>query len=94
MDQAKLKDVQNRLGFLVALTSELAISRGKFRSALEPLLAIEVKLEHSRLAREYTLCRESMPAAERHWLASNRSPLAQHWNLLTGLTVDQLSYAT
>ncbi len=94
MDQAKLKDVQNRLGFLVALTSELAISRGKFRSALEPLLAIEVKLEHSRLAREDTLCRESMPAAERHWLASNRSPLAQHWNLLTGLTVDQLSYAT
>jgi hypothetical protein len=34
-----------------------------------------------------------MPAAERRWLASNRSPLAQHWNLLTGLTVDQLSYA-
>jgi transcriptional regulator with XRE-family HTH domain len=94
MYQAKLKDVQNRLGFLVGLTKELAISRGKFRSALEPLSAIEVKLEHSRLAREDTLCRESMPAAERRWLASNRSPLAQHWNLLTGLTVDQLSYAT
>jgi transcriptional regulator with XRE-family HTH domain len=94
MDQVKLKDVQNRLGFLVGMTKELAVSRGKFRSALEPLSAVEVKLEHSRLAREDTLCRESMPAAERRWLTSNRSPLARHWNLLTGLTVDQLSYAT
>jgi transcriptional regulator with XRE-family HTH domain len=94
MDQVKLKDVQNRLGFLVGMTKQLAASRGKFRSALEPLSAVEVKLEHSRLAREDTLCRESMPAAERRWLKSNRSPLAQHWNLLTGLTVDELSYAT
>jgi transcriptional regulator with XRE-family HTH domain len=94
VDQVKLKDVQNRLGFLVGMTKELAVSRGKFRSALEPLSAVELKLEHSRLAREDTLCRESMPAAERRWLTSNRSPLAQHWNLLTGLTVDQLSYAT
>lgn len=94
MDQVKLKDVQNRLGFLVGMTKELAVSRGEFRSALEPLSAVEVKLEHARLAREDTLCRESMPAAERRWLTSNRSRLAQHWNLLTGLTVDQLSYAT
>jgi transcriptional regulator with XRE-family HTH domain len=94
MDQVKLKDVQNRLGFLVGMTKELAVSRGKFRSALEPLSAVEVKLEHSRLAREDTLCCESMPPAERRWLTSNRSPLAQHWNLLTGLTVDHLSYAT
>jgi transcriptional regulator with XRE-family HTH domain len=93
MDQVKLKDVQNRLGFLVGMTKELAVSRGKFCSALEPLSAVEVKLERSRLAREGTLCRESMTAAERRWLTSNRSPLAQHWNLLTGLTVDQLPYA-
>jgi transcriptional regulator with XRE-family HTH domain len=94
MDQVKLKDVQNRLGFLVGLTKELAVTRGKLHSALEPLSAVEVKLEHSRLAREDTLCRESMPPAERRWLAINRSPLARHWNLLTGLTVDQLSYAS
>ena len=94
MDQVKLKDVQNRLGFLIGLTKELAVSRGKFRSALEPLSAVDVKLEHSRLAREDTLCRESMPPAERRWLATNRSPLARHWNLLTGLTVEQLPYAT
>ena len=93
MNQVKLNDVQNRLGFLVGMTKELAVSRGKFRSALEPLSHVEVKLEHSRLAREDTLCRESMPAAERRWLTSKRSSLARHWNILTGLTVDQLSYA-
>jgi transcriptional regulator with XRE-family HTH domain len=93
VDQAKLKDVQNRLGFLVGMTKELGVSRVKFRSALEPLSAVEVKLEHSRLVREDTLCRESMPVAERRWLTSNRSPLARHWNLLTGLTIDQLPYA-
>ena len=93
-DQVKLKDVQNRLGFLVGLAQELAASREKFRSAIEPLQQVETKLERARLVREDTLCRESMPPAERRWLASNRSPLARHWNLLTGLTVEQLPYAS
>jgi transcriptional regulator with XRE-family HTH domain len=93
-DQVKLRDVQNRLGFLVGLAQELAASREKFRSALESLQQVETKLEHARLVREDTLCRESMPPAERRWLASNRSPLARHWNLLTGLTVEQLPYAS
>ena len=93
-DQVKLRDVQNRLGFLVALAEELAKCRETFRPALEPLQQVETKLERARLAREDTLCRESMPAAERRWLASNRSPLARHWNLLTGLTVAQLPYAS
>ena len=54
MDQVKLRDMQNRLGFLVAMTKELSESKGKFRAALEPLSAAEVKLEQSRLAREDT----------------------------------------
>jgi hypothetical protein len=94
IDQVKLKNVQNRLGFLVGLAQELATSSEKFRSAYETLQQVEVKLEHARLAREDTLCRESMPDAERRWLASNRSSLARHWNLLTGLTIDQLPYAS
>ena len=93
-DQVKLRDVQNRLGFVVGLAQELAASREKFRSAQESLQQVETRLERARLAREDTLCRESMPAAERRWLASNRSPLARHWNLLTGLTVEQLPYAS
>ena len=93
VDQVKLKDVQNRLGFVVGLAQQLATSREEFQSALQPLAQVQAKLERARLAREDTLCRESMPAVERRWLASNRSPLAQHWNLLSGLTIDQLPYA-
>ena len=56
-------------------------------------VTVEKKLEQARLAREDTLCRDSMPVTERRWLQARRSPLAQHWNLLTGLTSYQLSYA-
>lgn len=90
---AKLDDVQNRLGFLVGVAKGLAADRAEYHAAFNQLCAAEHQLERARLAREDTLCRESMPNAERHWLETNRSPLARHWNLLTGLTADQLSYA-
>jgi hypothetical protein len=90
---AKLHDVQNRLGFLVAVAKGLAADRRELESAFDQLSAVEGQLERARLAREDTLCRESMPAAERRWLQAHRSALAKHWNLLTGLTADQLPYA-
>jgi len=90
---AKLQDVQNRLGFLVAVAKGLTADKPESQSAFNQLSAAEQQLERARLARQDTLCRESMPNAERHWLESNRSSLARHWNLLTGLTADQLSYA-
>jgi transcriptional regulator with XRE-family HTH domain len=90
---SKLHDVQNRLGFLVAVAKALAGDRAEFESAASQLSTVEERLERARLAREDTLCRESMPAAERSWLKAHRSALARHWNLLTGLTADQLSYA-
>ena len=92
--EMKLRDSQNRLGFVVAMARELAATRDRFRPALERLSAVVEELEHARLAREDTLCRESMPPAERDWLATTRSPLARHWNLLTGLTADQLSHVS
>lgn len=91
---AKLHDVQNRLGFLVALALELAANRDGLEHARAQLSSIDEQLERARLAREDTLCRESMPAAERSWLKKHRSSLARHWNLLTGLTTRQLSYAS
>ena len=90
---AKLQDAQNRLGFLVALAKNLTAGRPEFEPALKQLTTVEQRLERARLAREDTLGRESMSTAERRWLETNRSPLARHWNLLTGLTPDQLSYA-
>src|SRR5207245_2482094 len=90
---AKLQDVQNRLGFLVAVAKDLTADRAESDPAFRQLSAVEQQLEHARLVREDTLCRESMPQAERRWLKVNRSARARHWNLLTGLTADQLSYA-
>lgn len=91
--EAKLRDVQNRLGFVAELGLGLAVGQPQWGPAIERLSAAAQSLERARLVREDTLCRESMPDAEREWLAMTRSPLARHWNLLTGLTVDQLSYA-
>jgi transcriptional regulator with XRE-family HTH domain len=76
----KLHDVQNRLGFLVALAKGFAADRPEFESVFSHLSAVEQQLERARLAREDTLCRESMPAAERSWLKAHRSALARHWN--------------
>lgn len=91
--EVKLHDVQNRLGFVVEVAKKVASARPQLQSVVERLSFATELLERSRLAREDTLCRESMPAVERDWLTLNRSSVAKHWNLLTGLTADQLSYA-
>jgi transcriptional regulator with XRE-family HTH domain len=88
---AKLRDRQNRLGFVVELARQAAARGGS--SQLEEELATRVaKLECSRLVKEDTLCRESMTLAERAWLREHRPKSAEHWNLLTDLTVDQLDH--
>jgi len=53
----------------------------------------ESDLEQARLAGEGTLCRDSMPAAERNWLRKHRPPAAALWRVLTGLDAAQLPYA-
>lgn len=90
---SKLHDAQNRLGFLVALARSLASRRPELKQAEGQLALVEQQLERARLARQDTLCRESMPAAERRWVERNRSALARHWNLLTTLSENDLSYA-
>jgi hypothetical protein len=90
--EAKLHDLQNRLGFVVGLAKQVA-DRNQQTADAEALATVERRLEPSRLAREDTLCHASMTQAERHWLREHRSTHAQHWNLLTGLVPDHLSYA-
>lgn len=91
--RAKLNDAQNRVGFLVHLAEQTARAMPERQGAVQVLSRWEKELEESRLAREGTLCRDSMPEPERTWLRSNRSEAARHWNLLTGLTAEQLQYA-
>ena len=92
LERVKVKDVQNRLGFVVALTRRLAERRSDHQTALK-LSEVEQKLERARLVREDTLGRESMTTAERRWLHDKRPPDAQHWNLLTDLVPEHLPYA-
>ena len=92
VQQIKLNDAQNRLGFVVDLARQVA-GKSQHESDLAQLSEVSNLLRCSLLARQDTLCRESMSEIERNWLAENRSPDAKRWNLLTGITSEQLSYA-
>jgi transcriptional regulator with XRE-family HTH domain len=100
-DHAKLRNAQNRLGYLVWLAYRTAYHTSDSTSrtlparegAVEVLSKWRMELEEARLAGEGTLCRDSMPEREKTWLRKNRPEAAVHWNLLTSLSADQLPYA-
>jgi len=92
-ESCRARNAQNRLGYLVHLGIETASRTPEFQNAAGVLSQWEEELEESRLAREDTLCRDSMPERERAWLRAHRPAAAEHWNLLTSLTVEQLAYA-
>ena len=89
--EAKVRDLQNRLGFVVSLGRSLA-DRAEDEEKAHALADLEAQLDRSRLAREDTLCRASLPAPERRWLVEHRSESAKHWNLLTDWTADALRF--
>jgi hypothetical protein len=93
VSNTKLRNLQNRLGFLVGLAAELAERRTERSAAGARLREVELQFERARLVAETTLGREAMPPAERAWLRANRSPGARHWNLLTSLTAEQLLHS-
>jgi transcriptional regulator with XRE-family HTH domain len=92
VNNAKLHDRQNRLGYLVSVASELG-EKAADSSRLEKLTSCQSLLERSRLVHEDTLCHDSMTKAERKWLRENRPTAARHWSLLTDLDVRDLAYA-
>jgi transcriptional regulator with XRE-family HTH domain len=90
--EAKVRDVQNRLGFVVTLARQVTEKRGD-HATIARLREIEQILEHARLVREDTLCQASLSEAERQWLRQVRPNEARHWNLLTDLNSQTLPYA-
>jgi transcriptional regulator with XRE-family HTH domain len=78
--QAKLQNLQNRLGFLLQVAGV---------DTPGGLLAVR-ELDRARLVREDTLCWESMAAVTREWMRAHRSPLAEHWNVLTRLQAEDV----
>ncbi|MCI0337681.1 MAG: helix-turn-helix transcriptional regulator [Acidobacteria bacterium] len=91
INSAKVKDLQNRLGFVTSVARRLAEMRGE-REKAASLAEQESVLERSRLLREDTLCHESLTEAEKQWLRKNRPAEAKHWRLLTDLTPEQLNH--
>lgn len=81
--QARMKNLQNRLGFTVTLA--------KLASHNAALEAPEQLLAESKLAKEDSFCRV-LNEAERRWLRENRSEQAAQWNLLSDLRPDTLRY--
>ncbi len=92
VEQAKAKDLQNRLGFTVALSREVAERMAEFKHRAADLRRLESALDVSRLAREDTYGRREVSGRLRAWLRENRSDPARHWNLLTDLKVEHLPY--
>lgn len=90
--EAKVRDVQNRLGFVVTLGRSVS-ERRRAEVVHRKLRQVEDVLECSRLVREDTLCQDSLSGAERRWLRRERPAEARHWNLLTDLDAERLPYA-
>jgi len=81
--EAKLRNLQNRLGFLLQLAGV----------ETKVLAAAVDELEPARLLQEATLCWDSMPGPTRSWMRAHRSPLAAHWNVLTKLSSEDVDDA-
>jgi hypothetical protein len=90
--EAKLRDAQNRIGFVVTLGRRVA-EKNNATAARVKLGEVEEVLNRGRLAREDTLCQQSLSEAERRWLRKERPADALHWNLLTDLNAEVLPYA-
>jgi transcriptional regulator with XRE-family HTH domain len=90
--EAKLLDLQNRLGFTLALAKKLAVQK-KQASVAARLELQEETLERSLLAKEDTYCYDSMTQAERKWLQTRRSPDAAAWHVLSDLEPAYLTHA-
>jgi hypothetical protein len=89
---AKLRDLQNKLGFLVSVARRVAEKRGEHDNA-ELLRKQERALKPSRLFLEDTFCSDSLTQAERRWLKTNRPDEAKEWRVLSDLSPEHLSYA-
>jgi hypothetical protein len=90
--RAKIKDLQNRLGFTVSLARQVAEREPAFQHRCNELQRLEEALERSRLAREDTYGRRETSERMRAWLRESRPRAAEHWNLLTDLKPEHLPY--
>jgi transcriptional regulator with XRE-family HTH domain len=89
--EVKLRNRQNRLGFIVSLVYKMALQNGPLTvlSSLNPVLS---QLEDARLVKEDTLCQDSWPLSRKQHARETRSRLAAHWKLDTLITEADLTH--
>lgn len=93
LDETKRRDLQNRLGFVVAVARRMSESNTPPNPArTESLAELEGKLDKSRLVREDTLGKPPQTATEREWVMQNRTPEAEHWNVMTDWHPEHFQY--
>ena len=83
--EARMRNLQNRLGFVVTL-ARLA---GKNNALQRP----EQTLAESKLVKEDSFCKE-LNEPERRWLREHSSEEARQWNLLNDLRPGALRYVS
>jgi transcriptional regulator with XRE-family HTH domain len=92
LSEMKLRNRQNRLGFVVGLTLELAPRLPGHREVKSQLDLVKLELEKARLANPGTYCHDSWSRRQRDQTDKRRSDLAKHWNLTTGVKLEQLEH--
>jgi len=94
VSQARQLNVQNRLGFVVALAREVARRTPEYSGRLDELDLLDQALEPFRLARHDDLGQDFKTERFRNHVRENRSAVAAHWNVLTTLAPQHLAYAS
>ncbi len=92
-DQVRLHNLQNKLGFLVTVARMKLEEKGELQSRrYRHLCSAEEELQSSRLVQEDAFGEATLTAREREWLRENRPASAAHWNLLSDLSPEHLTY--
>jgi hypothetical protein len=93
VENARKFNLQNDLGFVVALARQLAEKQGNEVRSKE-LRQLENELDDSRLAKEDVFYRPLRTESEGEWIRKHRTEDAAHWNLLTDMRLEDLQYAS
>jgi transcriptional regulator with XRE-family HTH domain len=92
-EQARLRNLTNRLGFVVTLAKQVLARKGEAESERYGSLALlESQLKESRLDKEDSLC-QTLSVGEQEWLRETRPQEATFWHLLTDWRPEHLQYA-
>jgi hypothetical protein len=92
VQQAKLHDLQDRLGFVVSLARKAGARSPRIPKREAVFEELESELRTSLLAKEELLGGKNFSDAERKWLRKHRPKEARQWNVLSNWRPEVLRY--